>query len=554
VPTPFANNLINGQLTQASQLNQYGAAVQALESGQSFYQVATGVANAYEVLFPPPLVISAYAPGMIVNFLSPAVNTGPASLQVNGLPPQPIVKNGGEVLGGGEISANQVVAVIHDGTRFHLVGSASGVTSFNSRTDAVLPQPGDYAMAGLPGTAATVQGGTDHGFFEAGELLVANAEANLERLPAGTEGQLLTADVGQPSGLSWAAPPALAPPAYLKPAYMVQVPDAAYGTIELTTCTETDPPILALIGVLHAPPPRNAALYFFYRMNNRWRPISTAGIGVETVRAQLYSMKGPLNTNPSRVVYVPSGGSGPGRGKFWVGSETNEYIRLVNPADLTYEDVQLHPDDAVLGQLVYSPDLNRVFAIAGNGTRVLRIEADTVTVEAASSGWTNLASLALQVDGGVTGRAWVTRTGGGNAVLQWVDATTLAATNTGWAPSYTLGPLVYVPELAVVFVSGGPADGNIPFSLVQATAPYSALLTKGLDFARGYRLAYVPGVGMVARGDLFNVWGLDRATGATVAKVATNNWGAGTSTGLTYEPAYREFLMGTDTTWFHVGV
>lgn len=543
MPTPFANNLLDGQLTQASQPNQYGGPIQSLESGQSYYQVASGRTNAYEVLFPPPLVVTDYTPGMIVNFLAHELNTQSATLKVNGLPPQLIVKNGGDPLDGGEISANQIVSVIHDGTQFQLVGGeGGGVTSFIGRTGTVLPQPGDYDVAGFEGTASAAQGGTGHNEFETGDLLVANGGTELARLPAGGPGEILTADNGQPLKARWATPPSLAPPPYLRGAYPLQVPTAGYGTYGMAVCTESDPPILAVIGVIHAPPPRQSRIYFFYRVNHRWRPVPKSGIGVEKVGGELYSISGPLNTNPSRVVYVSSGGTGPGRGKFWIGSETNEYIRVVNPANLSYDDYQLHPDEAVLGSMAVSPDGEHVFAIAGNGTRLIRLNTDSVTVEADRPGFTNLTNLCLQTDNGITSRVWVTRTGGGSDVLQWLDAGTLVPTTTGWAPTYTPGALVYIPELGIVLVSA--QNDQRFFSLIEAADPYDVLMTHQVgDFGmRGLRLAYVPSVGLVARPDVGSLLGIDRATGSSMAKLQ-----AGILIDILYEPTYREFYVGTDT-------
>jgi len=541
MPTPFVDNVLNGQLTQASQPNQYGEPIQALESGQAFYQVATGVTNAYEVLFPPPRVVGAYTPGLLVNFLAHAVNTQAATLKVNGLPPKPITKKGGNALEGGEISANQVVSVIYDGTQFQLVGSeGGGVTSFIGRTGAVVPEPGDYDLASLDGVASATQGGTGHDEYESGDLLVAADASSLEPLAQGAEGQILTADGSQPLGLNWAAPPPIAPPPYFRFAYSVDVPEAVYGTYSLTVCADSEPPVLAVIGLVHEPPPRDGKVYFFYRMNNRWRPVPQAGIGVETVGAAFYKVKGPVNTNPNRMLYVPAGGPGPGRGRFWISSETNEYIRVVNPANLTYDDFPLDAADAVVGPMVLSADGEHVFAISGNGTRVIRINTSTVTVEATNSGWTNLTNLCVQTDGGVTGRVWVTRTGTGNDVLQWLDASTLVPTNTGWNPTYTLGPLVYLPELETLFVSA--QNDEKPFSLVQANAPYTALLTDDVDSfgMRAIRVAYLPQVGMVARPDRVFPVGIDRATGTIVSR----NRAGDLLSDVLYEPTFREFYVG----------
>jgi len=547
MPTTFVDNLINGQLTQASHLNQYGFPIQALESGESYYEEASGATNAYEVTFPARLVIDAYTAGMLINFLANDTNTGPTQLKVNALAFQEIVKNGGDPLDGGEINAGQIVAVIHDGTRFHLVGAGgavpAGVTSFNGRSGAVLPVSGDYSMADMSGVAFPAQGGTGHDEYQRGDLLVASGATVLERLPVGADGEVLTADSSQPTGLKWAAPPDLVPPPYVRAAYTVVLGDGtpggdtSNGTLVPTACPESDPPILGIIGNAYT------RVYFFYRVNNRWRPVCAGGIGVETAGSACFSMRGPQDTSPSWMIYVPQGGSGPGRGKFWIGSQTNEYIRVVDPADLSFQDYALNAADAKTGPMVFSPDLNRVYAIAGDRTRVVKIDADNVTVDSTATGFTNLSSLCLQIDGGVTGKVWATRTSGGFQPLEWLHPSTLAVTSTGFAPGWAQGAMVYMPELGALFVSA--TNNASQFAIVLATAPYTTLLSSGTaEATRCARLAYLPEVGMVVRADQNTVFGIDRATGTKVASVDFREWSqANFIQDVTYEPAFREFYL-----------
>jgi len=485
---------------------------------------------------------------MLVNFLADATNTGASTLQVNALSPQSIVKNGGDPLDGDEIHADQVVSVIHDGMRFHLVGAgggaSAGVTSFNGRTGAVLPQSGDYGMADLTGVASVPQGGTGHDEYQRGDLLVASGTTSLERLPVGLDGQVLTVDSSQPTGVKWSAPPDIVPPPFLRPAYAVILGDGtpsgetSNGTLNPTACPESDPPVLGIIGNAYT------RVYFYFRQNNRWRPVGAGGIGVETAGSAMFSLRGPLDTNPSWLLYVPQGGTGPGRGKFWVASQSNKYIRVVDPADLSFQDYPLDDDDAVVGPMVFSADTNRVFAISGNRTRIVKINADDVTVDAASSGWTSLSNLCLQSDSGVTDKVWVSRTLTSGALLHWLDPGTLAATSTGWSPGYNLGAMVYMPELEALFVSG--TNGNSQFSILEASSPYTVLLASSTgEGCRCARLAYLPEVGMVVRADDGTVWGIDRATGSRVAGVNHQEWGQGSNIhDVTFEPAFREFYLG----------
>jgi len=68
-------------------------------------------------LVPAP---AAYATGQVFHFTANTVNTGAATLNVNGLGALAILKNHDVVLVDGDIEAGQAVTVIHDGTQFQM--------------------------------------------------------------------------------------------------------------------------------------------------------------------------------------------------------------------------------------------------------------------------------------------------------------------------------------------------------------------------------------------------------------------------------------------------
>lgn len=90
-----------------SKINQSGSQIYAADSGSTDTYVIT--------LNPAP---SSYTVGMVINFKANTANTGPATLNVNGLGAIPIVKNHDEALINGNIEAGQIVTVIYDGTNF----------------------------------------------------------------------------------------------------------------------------------------------------------------------------------------------------------------------------------------------------------------------------------------------------------------------------------------------------------------------------------------------------------------------------------------------------
>jgi len=85
------------------------------------YAADTGEADAYAIALDPAL--SEYITGMPICFKAANTNTGPSTLNVNGIGAITIKKNVNEALVAGDIAANQLVAVIHDGANFQLVNN-----------------------------------------------------------------------------------------------------------------------------------------------------------------------------------------------------------------------------------------------------------------------------------------------------------------------------------------------------------------------------------------------------------------------------------------------
>jgi hypothetical protein len=106
---------------------------------------AGGTANARTITLAPAIAV--YATGQCFAFLNgTAANTGAATLAVNGLAAQNILRVDGGPLLAGDIPANSVVEVQYDGTSFRQIGPASkavtrgaiaGLVLSNNATDAV---------------------------------------------------------------------------------------------------------------------------------------------------------------------------------------------------------------------------------------------------------------------------------------------------------------------------------------------------------------------------------------------------------------------------------
>jgi hypothetical protein len=111
--------LVNGALNNPVQMANVPTFAALFEAALALLP-STFVANVYSVTTISQIV--AYTAGMRVQFKAVATNTAPASLNVNGLGPQVIVKSANQPLVANDILINSVVEVIYDGTNFQLVG------------------------------------------------------------------------------------------------------------------------------------------------------------------------------------------------------------------------------------------------------------------------------------------------------------------------------------------------------------------------------------------------------------------------------------------------
>ncbi|HRS53474.1 MAG TPA: hypothetical protein P5250_02065 [Bacteroidales bacterium] len=92
--------------------------VKTIENNTLQFAIDNGTTNAYSVnLSPAPL---SYVTGMLVSFKANSSNTGPATLNVNGLGPKPIRKQSNFDLIANDIKLNQIVTVIYDGNNFQM--------------------------------------------------------------------------------------------------------------------------------------------------------------------------------------------------------------------------------------------------------------------------------------------------------------------------------------------------------------------------------------------------------------------------------------------------
>ena len=111
------------------------------------YAADAGSNDTYVItLSPAP---SAYVTGMVIHFKANTLNTGTATLNVNGLGAKTIVRSGGTTLLTGDILANQLVEVEYDGTNMVMQSAPANTVNLAS---GVYPAGDGTALTGIAKT------------------------------------------------------------------------------------------------------------------------------------------------------------------------------------------------------------------------------------------------------------------------------------------------------------------------------------------------------------------------------------------------------------------
>ncbi len=135
VPTQAENDALIGNNTDIAVSSGNKFVTQTgLQHNAEKYAADAQASDTYVItLSPAP---TSYTNGMVVYFKANTVNTGPATLNVNGLGPVTIVKGISTTLADGDIAAGQFCTVIYNGTNFVLQSStaSTGVSLLNVYT------------------------------------------------------------------------------------------------------------------------------------------------------------------------------------------------------------------------------------------------------------------------------------------------------------------------------------------------------------------------------------------------------------------------------------
>jgi len=131
-----ATSIVTAKITDTRVAVTYSPNVAGYQSGSQIYAADAGANDTYVITLSP--VPTTYTTGMVIHFKANTVNTGAATLNVNGLGAKTIKKSYNLDLDNSDIKANQLVSVIYDGTNFQLLSQTTNYISLlkaNSGTD-----------------------------------------------------------------------------------------------------------------------------------------------------------------------------------------------------------------------------------------------------------------------------------------------------------------------------------------------------------------------------------------------------------------------------------
>jgi hypothetical protein len=188
------------------------------QSGKWVYAADSGTADALVVKLAP--VPTAYVAGMALRIKAANSNTGPASLNVNGLGAKAIKRRDGTPLLPGDIVAGAAQSYVYDGTNFQMPGAtgkpellANTTIYVNATTGSdTLYDGGSATVSGSTGPFKTIQKAIDAAFVYGPSNYMVNVEIgdgsyseSVETPIIGGPAITITGNVGNPANVLWSS-------------------------------------------------------------------------------------------------------------------------------------------------------------------------------------------------------------------------------------------------------------------------------------------------------------------------------------------------------------
>ena len=131
--------------------SQSGISASAVQNSTHTYAVDAEASDSYAITLSP--AITAYADGQEFTFKANTLNTGAASLNVNGLGAKTIKKNHDQDLVTGDVEAGSILEVSYDGTVFQLLSTTAATPATGDMEASTYDPAGiEEQLAGLTAT------------------------------------------------------------------------------------------------------------------------------------------------------------------------------------------------------------------------------------------------------------------------------------------------------------------------------------------------------------------------------------------------------------------
>lgn len=142
IGTPAGNNAL-GTVTQPS-----GGGLSTTEAIIASSEWLTGVAGTNTITGSTATPYSSLAPGFVVRMVPANTNSGPVTLNVNGIGAKAVTKNGSTALSGTELLFGRTYILEYDGTRWQIIGVSIPPSALVLASDT----SGNPSVAALPDT------------------------------------------------------------------------------------------------------------------------------------------------------------------------------------------------------------------------------------------------------------------------------------------------------------------------------------------------------------------------------------------------------------------
>lgn len=149
-----------------------------LRENRHIYIVAGGTANALTGTM-PHTALSAYVAGLTVNVKIAVNNTGPVTLNIDGLGVKQVLNVGGGALGANDLVADAVVSMKYNGTAFTVDSTASAASVASATAVAAAAAASSSASAAAASAVTAAASAASVGFTLSSASILTNKTINL---------------------------------------------------------------------------------------------------------------------------------------------------------------------------------------------------------------------------------------------------------------------------------------------------------------------------------------------------------------------------------------